>query len=57
MYEIDAGLGGCVPHAEPPWMNCGHQREGENRLGYAVRSEPLPVVHQPQEHISAHERF
>ena len=37
-------------------MNWGHQREGENRLGYAERSEPQPVVHQPQEDISAHER-
>jgi hypothetical protein len=38
-------------------MNCGHQREGENRLGYAERSERQRAVHQPQEDVSAHERF
>lgn len=56
-YQISSGLGGHMQDAEPSWMNCGHQREGENRLGYAERSEPQPAVYQPREDISTYERY
>jgi len=49
-------FGGRVPIAKPPWMNWGHQREAENRFGYAERSGLQPVFQQPREGISAHER-
>ena len=38
-------------------MNWGHEREAENRLGYAERSEPQPALYQPQKDFAAHERL
>ncbi len=37
-------------------MNCGHQREGEVRLGYAERSRSNAIVRQPHHDPIGYER-